>query len=65
MKSIFPVILILILTADSSAQEKKVTVAVLDFRALTIVKQEEIVALTSKFRASLAETKKFYYARTL
>ncbi|MBL7959562.1 hypothetical protein JNL27_04915 [bacterium] len=59
MKSIFPVILILILTADSSAQEKKVTVAVLDFRALTIVKQEEIVTLTSKFRASLAETKKF------
>jgi TolB-like protein len=41
------------------AQEKKVTVAVLDFRTHTIMKREEVVALTNKFRASLGETKKF------
>lgn len=57
-----PVLFLLITTlvaCNLSAQEKKVTVAVLDFRTHTIMKREEVVALTNKFRASLGETKKF------
>lgn len=41
------------------AVEKKPTAAVLDFRALTMIRADEIVALTNKFRASLAQTKQF------
>ncbi len=42
-----------------TAKIKKPTAAVLDFRALTVMKKEEVSALTNKFRSSLAQTKKF------
>lgn len=59
MKPIFLLLMTTFVTCNLSAQEKKVTAAVLDFRTHTIMMKEEVVALTNKFRVSLEETKKF------
>lgn len=57
------ILLLLLVSCLARAQDtsamRKATAAVLDFRALTVMKHDDIVALTNKFRASLAETKKF------
>lgn len=57
------IVLLLLVWCQARAQDtsavRKATAAVLDFRALTVLKHDDIVALTNKFRASLAETKKF------
>lgn len=43
-----------VLHAQKADTTRKPTAAVLDFRALTVMKKEEITSLTNKFRASLA-----------
>lgn len=47
------------LYAQDTSKVIKTTAAVLDFKALTVMKKEEVISLTNKFRSSLAQTKKF------
>ncbi|MCB0834707.1 MAG: DUF2380 domain-containing protein [Bacteroidetes bacterium] len=45
---------------ETKSDTKKLpTAAVLDFRAQTMIKADELVALSNKFRTSLAQTKQF------
>lgn len=56
-------LMLLLVSLQTPAQDtsavRKPTAAVLDFRALTMMKQEEVITLTNKFRASLGETGRF------
>ena len=44
---------------DKKPEKPKSTAAVLEFKALTMIKKEEIISLTNKFRSSLAQTNQF------